>query len=101
VRCCSILLGFACCCTSLSAHEVDVPITTGSELLEWCRTESERQFVAAGKPAYNWTARHQERGNLLQVEGRWRVEGVRHAVVCRVARGALPEHATVSVTAEP
>jgi hypothetical protein len=86
---------------SASAHEVDVPFINGSELLEWCRTESERQFVATGKSPYNWTARHLERGNLLQVEGSWRVEGVRHAVTCRVARGGLPQHATVSVTAEP
>jgi hypothetical protein len=84
------------------AHdEQQIALNTGVELLEWCKTESEAELIASGKAAYNWTARHLERGNTLVVEGSWRVDGVRHAVVCRVARGALPQHATVSVTAEP
>jgi hypothetical protein len=81
------------------ADSDDIPINNGSELLDWCRQESEARFVGAGKQAYNWTARHVERGNLLVVEGKWRVEGNDLAVECRVARGARREYATMDLGA--
>lgn len=97
----SVLFLALACGASASAHDSDIPLNTGAELLEWCRVESEAQFVAEGKSPRNWTARHVEQGNRLQVEGSWRVDGVRHAIVCRVARGARSEHATLTVSAVP
>lgn len=83
------------------AHdELQIALKTGAELLDWCKTESEADFIANGKTPYNWTARHLERGNTLVVEATWRVDGTRHAVECRVARGAQREHATLRITPE-
>ena len=82
----------------ISAHdELQLPLATGADLLEWCKLESEAAFVARGVTAYNWTARHVERGNMLEVRGSWRVDGQRHAVECRVPRGARREHATLRI----
>lgn len=84
--------------TLLMAHDLQqTPIYHSGDLLDWCRIESEADFIAQGKTPYNWTARHFERGNTLLVEGHWRVNGKRHQVECRVARGAQREHATLSV----
>lgn len=81
------------------AHDHDaLPIHTGSELVEWCKAESEAEFVAQSKTAYNWVARHVERGNVLVVEGEWRVDGDRMAVECRIAKGARREFASVRIT---
>ena len=81
------------------AHDHDeLPINTGSELVDWCKSESEAQFVAQSKTAYNWVARHVERGNTLVVEGEWRVDGNRMSVECRIAKGARREFASVSIT---
>jgi hypothetical protein len=81
-----------------SAHDdADLPLATGADLLEWCRVESQARFAARGLTAYNWTARHVERGNTLSVHGSWRVDGTRHAVECRVAKGAQREHATLQI----
>jgi hypothetical protein len=79
--------------------ELQLPLATGADLLEWCKVESEAEFAARGLTAYNWTARHVERGNTLTVHGSWRVDGTRHAVECRVAKGARREHASLQIAA--
>ena len=88
------------CTTAVAYDAQQTPIHNSSDLLEWCRVESEADFVAQGKTPYNWTARHFERGNTLRVEGHWRVDGKRQRIDCRVARGAQREHATRRTTAE-
>ena len=91
-------IAFSVSTSTAQAHDTDgQPIRTGSELLEWCRMESEARFIGENRRAYNWTARHFERGNQLHVEGRWRVDGVPHVVECRVARGALREFAHLDI----
>jgi hypothetical protein len=98
-----MLLRSCVCLTLLSLPAIvladpdDVPIHQGSELLDWCRAESEAHFVAQAKTAYNWTARHVERGNMLVVEGRWRVDADDVAVECLVARGARRSYATMEM----
>jgi hypothetical protein len=84
----------------VSEHPDTTPINTGSELREWCQAESEARFVGESRTAYNWTARHFERGNTLIVEGRWRVDGEDVVVECRVARGARREYATMDMRAD-
>ena len=80
-----------------AAHDDEIPIIFGSELVDWCKAESEALFVAQDKRAYNWVARHVERGNALVVEGNWRVDGERIEIECRIAKGARREHATMSI----
>lgn len=84
---------------TIHAHESDeLPVLSGSELLDWCRQESEARFVGEGRRATNWTARHLERGNELQVVGHWRVDGERHRVDCRIARGAQRRYAHLEIS---
>lgn len=85
--------------TASADDEADLPLATGADLLEWCKVESEAGFAARGLRAYNWTARHVERGNTLTVHGSWRVDGTRQEVECRVAKGARREHATLRIVA--
>jgi hypothetical protein len=93
-----LLLAASTCSVPVAAHDDELPINTGSELVDWCKAESEAQFVAQEKTAYNWVARHVERGNALVVEGNWRVDGERIEVECRIAKGARREYATMSIT---
>ena len=93
----AFLLLTAFAAPTLAHDEEQFALNTGTELLEWCKVESEAEFIATGKTAYNWTARHVERGNTLVVEGSWRVDGTRHTVECAVARGAQREHATLRI----
>ena len=83
------------------AHEAghEPVITTGSELLEWCRRETEAAEVGAGRQPVNWRARHYEKGNVLVVEGRWRVDGKDVEIECRLPRGARAEHVEITVGA--
>jgi hypothetical protein len=84
---------------SVHAHEADeLPIHTASDLLDWCRQESESRFLGEGRRASNWTAKHHERGNELRVEGHWRVDGERHRVTCRIARGAARRYAHIGIS---
>jgi hypothetical protein len=84
---------------AVRAHESDEPpIHSGSELLDWCRQESESRFLGEGRRASNWTAKHHERGNELRVVGHWRVDGERHRVTCRVARGAPRRYAHLGIS---
>ena len=63
----------------ISAHdELQLPLATGADLLEWCKLESEAAFVARGVTAYNWTARHVERGNMLGLICNWAGPGNSH-----------------------
>jgi TolB-like protein len=94
----TVLLALALAAPAFAHDETQQFITTGTELQEWCRVESEAEFVARNQKAYNWTARHLERGNTLVVEGNWRVDGARQDVTCQVARGAQREHATLRIT---
>lgn len=82
---------------ALAHDEVPPAINTGSELFEWCRAESEAEFVAQGRTPYNFSGRHLERGNTLVVEATWRVDGVRHEILCQAARGARRENATLRI----
>lgn len=94
----ALALAFVSGAPAFAHEDPDAPINTGTELQDWCRAESAAEFVARNKQAYNWTARHLERGNTLVVEGSWRVEGVRREVTCQVAKGAQREHATLRIT---
>lgn len=76
-------------------HEPIIP--TSGDLVPWCRQAAEARYVAAGVRTYQWAARHSDRGNMLSVEGRLRVENRDVAVTCRIARGAHLGSITVEI----
>ena len=80
-----------------SAHDEDRLLNLGSDLLHWCRAESEALLVGAGHRPSNWTGRHADKGNTLTASGKWRVDGADVAVDCRVPRGARAEFALVKL----
>ena len=63
----------------------------------WCRTEAEARVVARGGTPYQWTASYRDRGKVLEVDGKLRVDGADVAVRCRVARGARERYATIEL----
>lgn len=69
-----------------------------SELVPWCRSEAEAHFVGRGETFYQWTSSYHDRGNVLHVEGKLRVEGADVTVQCRIARGAREQYATIEIT---
>jgi len=85
---------------SAFAHGEDLPIETSSELRDWCRTQTREYFVDQGKTPFNWTASHRTQGNLLEVRGKWRIDGVDVMVECHVARGAKRADASFSLGEE-
>jgi len=94
---CVVVLGLLLSCGTAFAHEDDVPIQTASELRDWCQHETEAFFVGNGKTPYNWVASYVERGNVLNVTGKWRVDSKEVEVECAVARGAQRRYATFHV----
>lgn len=74
--------------SSAFAHDEDVPINNTKELKDWCKKESENYFVSKEKTPYNWTASWRTKGNMLIVEGKWRVNREDIVVKCKIAKGA-------------
>jgi hypothetical protein len=75
---------------------VEREFRTASQLAPWCREEAEAHVIATGKTPYQWTASHHDRGDVLIVEGKLRVEGGNDvAVTCRIARGARERYASI------
>ena len=68
-----------------------------SELVPWCRAEAERRFVAKGLTPYQWSASYHDRGKMLNVTGRLRVEGRDVDVRCSVVRGAREYDASIQI----
>jgi lipopolysaccharide export system protein LptA len=93
----------ALCLLMLSARVMasdhdDQPINTASELRDWCKSESEATFIGRGLKPYNWTASYADEGNVLVTKGEWRVDAATVSVVCRVARGAHAEFASMTIS---
>jgi hypothetical protein len=80
-----------------SGYYVEREIHQASELVPWCRQETEARFVARGERTYQWSASYSDRGSALSVEGRLRVEYREVKVECRIARGALERYATIDI----
>jgi hypothetical protein len=79
------------------AHPDDRPINSGSELRDWCKTESQATLIGKGQTPFNWSASYWDEGNVLMVKGSWRINESEVIVECRVARGAEARFATMSV----
>jgi len=92
--CCAILLLTGP--TSAFGHEHGI-ISQASDLVSWCKAEAEARYVARNITPYNWTASYHERGNVLYVDGKLRVDGEDVAVHCRIASGARDEYATIEI----
>jgi hypothetical protein len=79
----------------------DMPINSGSELRDWCKSQSEATLIGRGQTPFNWSASYSDQGNALQVKGKWRVNGTDVFVECSVARGAQSRYATISIQDSP
>jgi hypothetical protein len=79
----------------------EMPINTGSELRDWCKSQSEAALVGKGLSPFNWSASYSDQGNTLQVKGKWRVNGSDVSVECSVAKGAQPRYASMSIPDSP
>ena len=78
-------------------HHGHAVIERASELVPWCRAEAERRFVAKGLTPYQWSASYHDRGKMLNVTGRLRVEGRDVDVRCSVVRGAREYDASIQI----
>lgn len=74
-----------------------IVVHQASELVSWCEAEARAHFVGRGATPYQWTASYHERGNVLHVAGRLRVDGDDIAVRCRIARGARLQHGIIEI----
>jgi hypothetical protein len=83
--------------TASAIDHDDIPINSGSELRDWCKSQSEAALVGRGMTPFNWSASYSDQGNALQVKGKWRVNGSDVSVECRVARGAQSRYASMSI----
>ncbi|AKC88268.1 hypothetical protein WQ53_07740 [Pseudoxanthomonas suwonensis] len=68
-----------------------------SELVPWCRQETEARYVGRGEKIYQWSASYHDRGSTLYVDGRLRVEGRDVKVECRIARGARERYGAINI----
>jgi hypothetical protein len=82
---------------SHAPHHGHAIIDRASELVPWCRAEAERRFVAKGLTPYQWSASYHDRGKMLSVSGRLRVEGRDVEVRCSVVRGAREYDASIQI----
>jgi hypothetical protein len=82
-------------------HDHEIVINSASQLVPWCRTEAEAHFIGQGASVYQWTASYHDRGKVLHVNGKLRVDGKDVAVSCRIARGARERYATIEFNHTP
>jgi hypothetical protein len=81
------------------AHDQDNrPITTASELRDWCKAAAEAEVIGRGGTPSNWSARYWDEGNTLNVEGQLRNGEQRWIATCRIARNAEARFASLSVS---
>jgi hypothetical protein len=78
-------------------HHGHAVIDRASQLVPWCRAEAERRFVAKGLTPYQWSSSYHDRGKMLNVTGRLRVEGRDVEVRCSVVRGAREYDASIQI----
>src|SRR5271168_3475933 len=83
--------------TASAIDHDDIPINSGSELRDWCKSQSEATLIGRGLTPFNWSASYSDQGNALQVKGKWRVNGSDVSVECSVARGARSRYASMSI----
>ncbi|MBD9370440.1 hypothetical protein [Xanthomonas sp. XNM01] len=93
----ALLLSLSGTVTPAIPHLHEPVVSNSGDLVSWCRQAAEARYVAAGVNTYQWAARHSDRGNMLSVEGRLRVEKRDVKVNCRIARGAHVGAITVEI----
>ncbi len=93
----ALVLSLASTVAPVIPYPYEPIITTAGDLVPWCRQAAEARYVAAGVRTYQWASSHSDRGSLLSVEGRLRVERRDVKVSCRIARGAPAGTATVEI----
>lgn len=93
----ALLLSVSTTITPVVPYPHEPIVSSSGDLVPWCRQAVEARYVAAGVPTYQWAARHSDRGNLLSVEGRLRVDKRDVKVSCRIARGAHVGSATIEI----
>lgn len=97
----AISLGFLLIGMQVGAvEEMDEPINDAAELRDWCKAESEAEFVAKDVTPYNWSASRWQDGNILLVKGYWRIESDDVMVECRIVKGARRKYAVYEVAVE-
>ena len=82
---------------AMALDQGDQPINTASELTDWCKNESEATLSGRGLKPSNWTATYSDEGSVLVAKGEWRVDAATVGVVCRIARGAHAEFASMTI----
>lgn len=70
-------------------------IHRASDLVPWCREEAEAIVIGRGGTPYQWTASWHDRGDVIHVDGKLRVDGKDIGVSCRIARGARERYASL------
>lgn len=93
----AVCLVLLLCPLAVQADDEDIPINAGSELRDWCKAETQANFVGMNVTPYNWSASWWDEGNMLIVKGSWLVRDKAVAVECRVARGALRKYAVYEI----
>ncbi|MCL6417356.1 hypothetical protein MIB92_16980 [Aestuariirhabdus sp. Z084] len=97
IKALGLLLGSVWSSVVLAENTV---ISSQSDLVRWCKSESEQFFLAQVTRPYNWTASRWQEGNILKVKGDWLVGSRHQTVYCSVLAGSIDDHAVLSILSQ-
>jgi len=82
------------------AHESDDSdhfIRNVNELSQWCKSEAQYRYMLQNIPTYNWSAKTFNKGNMIQVKGRLKVNYEYVTIDCRAVVGSRREDAIIEI----
>jgi len=77
--------------------QTEFNINTPQELNESCKKKSIEYFSEKNKKPKGWSSVWRVEGNVMDVKGRWKVDGVDYVVMCRVKQGSKESMALISI----
>jgi hypothetical protein len=94
-----ILIALSLVVSTAAAHDTghERVLYQASELVPWCKSETEARYVALGFTPYQWASSYHDASNVLYVDGRLRVHDADVVVRCRIARGAREQYAIIEI----
>ena len=71
------------------------------DLKIWCKSKTERFYLAKKIKPYNWTASWHTKGDILFVEGEWRIGSELESVLCFAKKGGKSKFAKFKFIKKP
>jgi len=88
-----LILFYVSACYAQGEYKINTP----EDLNESCKKKSIEYFAEKNKKPQDWSSMWKVEGNVMDVKGRWKVDGVEYVVMCRIKQGLNESMALISI----